>query len=127
MRIYDIKQVKVIHEETAEEFEAKLNEALEEIGDPKTEVQYNFGKGFCAYLTYTAERRTLEGAKDHFNNEGIRYLCAECPYCEASDDKRVKWCYCDMKPTGRTRKDSEACEFFYRSVAQGEIKPEVRR
>ena len=127
MKNYDIKQVKVIHEETAEEFEAKLNAALEEVEDPKAEIEFNHAKGFCAYVTYTVGKHKVEGIRDKFCLEGVRYTCEECPYCEIPDDRRVKWCYCDMQPTGRTRKDSEACEFFYRSIAQGEIKPEVRR
>lgn len=123
MRSYDIKQVRVVHKETAEAFESALNAVLEEITDPKAEIEYNHAKGFCAYVTYSETRKKVEGAKDLFNMEGVRYLCAECPYFEKEYDGRVKWGYCDMSVSGRTRKDSECCELFYRLLASGEIKP----
>lgn len=61
-------------------------------------------------------------AKDFAVLSGESYCCGQCPYAEWPDDKRIKYARCPIKQ--RTSKFSDACEWFYKQVAAGDIEPE---
>lgn len=122
MRYDDITKIKVVHEETAEDFERKLNVILSNVKNPK--IEWNNNKGFCAYVTYTEEVATVDDIKDVFHSEGVYWHCRNCPYAEKTTDKRRKRVGCKIRPTGMTYKDSEACDFLYRQLLSGELTTE---
>lgn len=64
----------------------------------------------------------LSGCEVH--DDDVHY-CIECPFLEDPHDNRRMWCRCSHQ-TMRTRKDSEACPYFYRELTQGKIEPVER-
>ena len=114
------KRMKVIRTDDALTFETQVNKILEQF--PEAEIEYNHNLGFCAYLTYTFEEEIPEDVADRFHQQGIYYHCRNCPHMEPPRDGRCKWCECDITPYGKTHMDSEACEYFYKSLLTGEIK-----
>ena len=120
----DRRRVKYISTNTFEEHEEAHNAFLEEI-DGKTIISETDpaeikGK-IVTKIVYNEELDIRESIVDDFHEEGIRYVCAQCPYCEDPHDKRRKWCKCSFKKTGRTRRDSEVCRYVYALLAAGEI------
>lgn len=124
MRDKTKRRVRIIYEQTPADFESRINEAFDMIEDPTAEIEYNHQKGFCAYITYSEKERIPETVRDRFSLEGIRYECRSCPYCEMPENPKVQRTYCDMKPSGVTFPESEACEYFYKLVALGEVDAE---
>lgn len=114
------RRVKVIHESTADRFEIQINKMLERF--PRAEIRFNDTLGFCCYITYEYEEEIPEDVTDQFHQQGIYYHCRNCPHMEPPQDGRFKWCSCDISPWGKTRMDSEACEYFYKSLLTGAIK-----
>lgn len=122
MRTDDVLKIKVVHADTAEEFERKINIVLENVKNPT--IEWNHAKGFCAYVRYTEEVKTMDDIKDFFHNEGVYWHCRNCPYAEKTTDKRRKRVGCKIRSTGMTYKDSEACDFVYRQLLTGELTAE---
>lgn len=116
------KQVKIIHARDAGEFEIKLNKVLAVY--PNAEIHYNDNLGFCAYVTFEYEERIPEDVREEFHEKGVFYKCRNCPEMKPPKDGRFKWCECDRAPRGRVYMNSDACEWFYRSLLKGEIKRE---
>lgn len=122
MEKVEIPSFKIIHEQTAEDFERVLNASVEELAECKPEVKFVPENGFCAYLTYHQKEKTIiESVRDEFHLEGIYYHCRNCPHLKAPQDRRVKWCKCKYRSTGMTHKDHEACELFYKQVQQNVV------
>lgn len=122
MRTDEKLKVKIVHEDTAEAFERKLNIVLDNVAVKS--IEWNHELGFCAYITYKEEVKTLESATDVFHRDGVYWHCRNCPYLERPSDKRRKSGACKVKPTGETRLDCEACDFFYRQLLSGDLKRE---
>lgn len=120
MRTTTRKQVEIIQADSAAEFQTRLNAVLAK--HPAAEIEWNHGKGFCAYVVYTYEEDQPDEVSDIFHMEGIHYFCRNCPYMEPPQDKRFKRCGCSISPHGSTHMDSEACDFLYKSLLTGAIK-----
>lgn len=124
MRVDVFPQIAVVRAATAEQFEkefnAKSRELAEKITDTKVEID---GTVFTAIISYKETVEVMDSVADEFHAEGIRYLCKHCPHIEDTFDGRVKWCTCKYADLGRTHKDHEACELFYRQVKAGMIQP----
>lgn len=119
MKTITRRQIKAIHEQTAEAFEAEVNKVLAD--HPEAVINYNMSLGFCAFIEIENELDKPETMADRFHLEGIYYHCRNCPHLEDPHDKRRKWCACDIAPYGKTYRDGEACEWFYKSLASGAI------
>ena len=52
MQSYKILKLRVIHEETAEQFEKVFNTSMQELEECEPEVEFVHELGFCAYLKY---------------------------------------------------------------------------
>ena len=120
MRTRTHKQVVVIQATSAADFQKRLNKVLSE--HPKAEIEWNNNLGFCAYVVYTYDEETPEDVSDIFRAQGITYFCRNCPYMTPPADKRCKVCPCSISPYGKTRSDSEACDFLYKSLLTGAMK-----
>lgn len=120
MKYKQHKRIKVVHVKDADTFETQINKTLSMF--PDAEIRFNDNLGFCAYITYTYEEEIPEDVTDQFHQQGIYYHCRNCPHMEPPKDGRFKWCECDISPWGKTRMDSEACEYFYKALLTGAIK-----
>lgn len=125
MRHEKVVKIAAIHADTAEEFEAKFNNRIDELDTFKiVERKIEIGGGsFDAVLVYEETHYIADSVKDEFHFEGIRYLCKHCPYLDDPHDKRVKHCACKYAELGMTHKEQEACEMFYRHLKAGRITP----
>lgn len=112
-------KVKVVHADTAAEFERALNLALKGVTAPK--IEFNLSAGHCAYITYEEAQSVPETAEDeYFDRMGERCHCGDCPYLEMSSDKRVKWHTCKYSEFS-VKTTSNACELYYRRLLKGEL------
>ena len=119
VRFVNKTAVKVIAATTPEEFETKLNKALEEIAGCKHELVFNLNAGFCAYVTYTMTQQIPETVEDEYELAGIRFYCSDCPNYVRSFDGRVK--YTDCKNGHKCKAGDCACEWLYQKVKSGQI------
>lgn len=116
---------KVIKESDADVFQDKYTALINSVhGSVDANVQYSDGY-FVAVITYETvvwpdDERTVA---DEFHDEGLRYVCSQCPYLEVSGDRRRKRFPCKYSEYGTARIDSECCEMFYKKVKQGTIEP----
>ena len=119
MRYVNRTAVKVIAANSAEEFETKLNKALEEIAGCQHELVFNLNAGFCAYITFTSTTQIPESIADEYDLAGIHFYCADCPNYVRSFDGRIK--YTDCKLGTRCKASDGACEWLYRELKMGHI------
>ena len=118
-------QIVAISKKSASEFQDEFNAAIKalsgkNITDKKIEIS---GDVFSAVITYEVVEHIKNCVADDFHEEGIYYLCKHCPYLDDPHDKRIKYCTCKYSETGRTHKQHEACELFYKQVKLGKIVP----
>ena len=119
------KRVKVVTASTGPEFETCLNEALSEIaGGRRTyDIVYNTNvPGHCAYITYDHTEEIPETPKEELELRGERYYCRECPHFVPSMDGRTTRTMCPFLGE-RVTSRSDCCEWFYRALIKGEVKP----
>ena len=119
------KRVKVVTASTGPEFETNLNEVLSQIaGGRRTyDIVYNTNvPGHCAYITYDHTEEIPESPKEEYELRGERYYCKDCPHYRPSTDGRTKWSRCEFLDE-RTTATSDCCEWFYRALVKGEVKP----
>lgn len=117
----DIEQIAVVQAEDAQEFQRQFNELMARLSKCKPQVQFNFNKGHCAYITYTLELKIPDCVADEYHAEGIMFKCKQCPLHEVETDGRVKRVQCKYADLGFTHLDNECCEVFYRRLNLGEI------
>lgn len=124
MRVDVYPQIAVIRAATAEDFEERFNAKAHELADKITNTKVEIdGTVFTAIISYKETVEVMDSVADEFHADGIRYLCKHCPHIEDPLDKRVKWCECKYSELGRTHKEHEACEFFYRQLKAGRVQP----
>ena len=119
------KKVRVVTASTGEEFERHLNEVLTEINAERRsmEIVYNTNvSGHCAYITYDHTENVPETPKEEYELRGERYFCKECPHYVPSMDGRTTRSMCPWL-NERVAASSDCCEWFYRALMKGEVKP----
>lgn len=115
-----IPEFRTIVEYSPKSFDKSLNSAIRELAEYDPEII--FVDKFCARLKYFPhEKEVPETVRDEFHLEGVYYHCRNCPHLEDPQDRRVKWCKCKYTKTGKTHKNNEACELFYKWVAQNAV------
>ena len=117
-------QSRIIQASTAEEFQAKLNEALNEISriGSKPNVQFNMDLGFCAFVLFDQTVRQAETLAEEYEINNEEYYCSECPMFVLYPDKRVKYTTC-KHGVRKVCADHRACEWFYEALEKGEVVP----
>ena len=125
MRTSVYPQIVAISKKTAGEFQEEFNSSIRALSDKKiTDKKIEIsGDVFSAVIIYEEVEHISDSVADEFHAEGIYYLCKHCPYMDDPADKRIKYCTCKYSDTGRTHKQHEACELFYRHVKLGKIVP----
>ncbi len=122
MESIKVPEYRIIHEETASDFQREINKAVKELAEYHPKVLFNYELGFCAYIEYQPEEIVkTESVRDEFALEGVYYHCRNCPHFKVPQDRRVKWGKCKYSTTGKTHKDHEACELFYKWVKQNAV------
>lgn len=122
MKYISRKQSLIITGNTAEDFQNKLNKALEDLADKgyKHDLQFNMSYGLCAYIIYEEVYQKAETLADEYELKGETYKCYECPMFRPSKDRRVKYTTCE-RGVRQTWHSCPCCEWFYEAMEGGEI------
>lgn len=124
MKTTRIPQIMVIQSDDPMDFQTKFNDLTKSMSDvDDMDVQIFSDGDYKAIITYYLSTKEINSVADEFHSEGIHFLCRNCPYLEDPKDKRIKYCNCKYAELGRTHKDHEACELFYREVKTGLVTP----
>ena len=122
-----IQQIEVVRASDPEIFKEMFNKAMillsendPQCPDENITVQ---GDTITAIIRYTTTITTRETIKDEYLREGIRHICRECPLHDVEADTRRKWVTCEYSKLGETHLDHECCEYFYKQLKIGQIKP----
>lgn len=118
-----ITQAVAIATNDPQEFEDKFNETMRLLADNHPEVTLDLTNGMKAVILYTLSEETVETIGDQFRAEGIRHICRECPLHDYEADSRRKWVSCRYSELGETHLDRECCEYFYKMLKIGQIRP----
>ena len=127
MRERTVKQIKVISCHDPTEFQELFNEAQRELASKHPVVEFNMAMGHCAYITYDEKICVPENAEDEFYQMGLSYKCRNCPKFNwpmtqtGSINRIKKEGDCMLKAS--TRRDNPACEYLYKSILTGDLKP----
>lgn len=117
---------RVVKSANADEYERLFNKMAAELAEHNPVIKDIDNKDlFVSYFTYeeTEVKEVPETVEDEFKLQGIEYCCEACPHLEIGHNKaRKKW-PCMFSKYGQSRKDSKACELFYKELAQGLVKP----
>ena len=124
MQFIGRQQSRIIQAASAEEFQKKLNEALNEIAlkGAKADVHFNMGLGFCAFVMFSESQKVAETLAEEYEIHDEEYHCEQCPMYKPSEDKRVKYTTC-KHGCRRTHADRWACDWFYQALEEGEVVP----
>lgn len=116
MKSYKVQQIKCIQEQTAEEFERRVNEALMSIDYPKIEMDKNVP--FTCYIFFTKTFEEPETVAERYELQGMNRTCADCPHLERTSDRRRKMFPCPYSEYGITRITTPACDRYYIEMEQ---------
>lgn len=105
------------------EFEKQFNEKMALLSDNSPEPTIDISNGFRAVIKYKVTEQIVTSIKDEYNLEGIRHICAECPLHDVETDSRRKWVTCEYSDFGETHLERECCEYFYKQMKIGRVKP----
>lgn len=125
-------RIEVIQTEDPKEFQEEFNDKIKqafldnesERHSPTYSIDFTGGK-FTAMITTEVLHEEMDSVADEYHAQGIYYKCRECPYCEVPEDKRIRWCYCEIDETD-VNKRHEACEYFYAELKAGRLEPVER-
>ena len=126
MKSKSFENVAIVYSTDPADFEAKYNARAKDLSESYKIVSQNVTSENGSYLgviTYEVTETTPDCVADEFHAEGLRFLCKHCPHLEDPKDRRIKYCPCIYAELGRTHKDHEACEVFYRELKAGRITP----
>ena len=125
MQVNIYPQIAAISAKSADEFQDKFNAKMRELAGKKITDRVVEIKGdtFSAVIMYEEKEQIMDCVADEFHAEGIYYLCKHCPHLDDPEDRRIKYCTCKYSDTGRTHKQHEACELFYKQLKLGKIVP----
>lgn len=125
MKKIDRREQSTVIALTAEEFDRKVNEALEAASLRDAEVlaidRRREGGEFVAFIDMKSEIRLAETIADTYDSRGECYKCGDCPHLLKSADKRRRWLRCEKEMREETRWNSPACLYFYEAFDRGEI------
>lgn len=119
-----VKQIRVIDRESATAFESEVNEAMrclsEKSPDLTVSMESDRFRAVITFETVIEETEPRRSMADSYHEDGIRFVCEQCPHFEERGP-RVRWGRCRYAVGSITHRDSECCEYFYKSLAQGEV------
>lgn len=122
------EQFAIVHADSASLFEKQLNEEIYRLKDNDPVVKFSESIPFYAQVKYTVDNTTPEKVSEEYELQGVRFVCAQCPYFKAplkddgTEDKRCKYGDCEHTDLGRTFKNTAACDKLYELIAEGGVK-----
>ena len=128
MKRSSYEQFAIVSADSAPLFNQQLNEEIRRLKDNNPVVHFSESIPFYAQIKYIVNEETPETISEASEMEGVRFVCAQCPYFKAplkddgTEDKRCKYGDCEHTELGRTFKNSAACEKHYELIAEGGIK-----
>lgn len=128
MKRSSYEQFAIVHADSASLFNQQLNEEIRRLKDNKPVVHFSESIPFYAQIKYIIEEEAPETVAEASAVEGVRFVCAQCPYFKAplkddgTEDKRCKYGDCEHTELGRTFKSSPACEKLYELITEGGIR-----
>lgn len=123
MKAVTKKKCMTVEAATGAEFDRLYEEASNTLAERGISPREESDGHLCVHFKWDEVMEIPETAKDRFELKGICYKCRNCPHCEIDNDHRKKRHACDISPYGIVYDDDEACEFFYKGILAGEIKP----
>lgn len=132
MKSVTIPQFDVITADNPYVFKELLNSRIRELAQYEPEVVEKTidGSEYRAMIQWTeTESVGLDSrffsVREEFHDEGIRFICGECPLHDIEPDKRRKRVSCKYSESGVTHLEHECCEYFYKLLKQNRITPIV--
>ena len=128
MKRSSYEQFAIVSADSAPLFNQQLNEEIFRLRDRNPVVKFSESIPFYAQIKYRVNTETPETVAEASAVEGVRFVCAQCPYFKAplkddgTEDKRCKYGDCEHTELGRTFKNTPACEKLYELIAEGGIK-----
>ena len=128
MKRSSYEQFAIVHAGSASLFNQQLNAEIRRLKDNSPTVHFSESIPFYAQIKYIVNEETPETISEASEMEGVRFVCAQCPYFKAplkddgTEDKRCKYGDCEHAELGRTFKKTAACEKLYDLIAEGGIK-----
>ena len=128
MKRSSYEQFAIVHADSASLFNQQLNAEIRRLKDNSPTVHFSESIPFYAQIKYIVNEETPETIAEASEMEGVRFVCAQCPYFKAplkddgTEDKRCKYGDCEHAELGRTFKKTAACEKLYDLIAEGGIK-----
>jgi hypothetical protein len=128
MKRSSYEQFAIVHADSASLFNQQLNAEIRRLKDNSPTVHFSESIPFYAQIKYIVNEETPETISEASEMEGVRFVCAQCPYFKAplkddgTEDKRCKYGDCEHAELGRTFKKTAACEKLYDLIAEGGIK-----
>ncbi len=119
MRTEVIKKCVTVQASDPGHFDRAFNIAAEE--HPDAELKWH--EGLCVSFIYEERNQTAETVAEEFELQGIKYYCKDCPNMMKGANKRERSHGCKYAEFGTVKDFTPACEYFYRMVMQGKLKP----
>lgn len=122
------EQFAIVYSDSAPSFNKQLNEEILRLRDNDPVVKFSESIPFYAQIKYTVNTETPETIAEASAVEGVRFVCAQCPYFKAplkddgTEDRRCKYGDCKHTELGRTFKNTPACDKLYELISEGGIK-----
>ena len=123
MRSKTIYQIAAIAADNPEDFQKQFNKQMSLLSGNEPEATIDISNGFRAVIKYQIVEETVETVKDEYHLEGVRHICRECPFHDIETDARRKWTTCRYAENGETHLDHECCNYFYKMLKLGLVKP----
>ena len=122
------EQFAIVYADSAPSFNKQLNEEIFRLKDNNPVVKFSESIPFYAQIKYEVNEETPETVAEASVVEGVRFVCAQCPYFKAptkddgTEDRRCKYGDCEHAELGRTFKNTPACDRLYELIAEGGIR-----
>lgn len=132
MKSVTIPQFDVVTADSPYVFKELLNSRIRELAqyEPQVVERSIDGSEYRAMIQWTETESVgldsrLFSVREEFHDEGIRFICGECPLHDIETNKRRKRVSCKYADNGVTHLDHECCEYFYKLLKQNRIEPVV--
>lgn len=128
MKRSSYEQFAIVHADSAPLFNQQLNAEIRRLKDNTPVVHFSESIPFYAQIKYIVNEETPETISEASEAEGVRFVCAQCPYFKApvkddgTEDKRCKYGDCEHAELGRTFKKTAACDKLYELISEGGVK-----
>lgn len=117
-----VTEFRVVCGATGGEFQENLNQTMADLAadsEVRT-ISYEFNKneGHCCYISYERFKMIPETLTEKYELKGNRYFCFNCPYFKPTEDKRIKYSFCEVADC-RCHAKAPACDEFYKLLEGG--------